>query len=103
MLLAKASLSHHAAGTPTLTNPHLMKTLLTLANSLALSAPVLTTQAQAPATSHNNPTPAKPAPTTGKGTPKVVGSKNLGRKMVEKSKPTDMLVPPPPPARPVKK
>lgn len=77
-----------------------MKILLTLANSLALLALVLTTHAQAPATSHDNPTPAKPAPTAVKGTPKIVGSKNLGRKMVEKSKPTDMMVPPP---RPVKK
>jgi hypothetical protein len=79
-----------------------MKTLLFLANSLALSALVLTTQAQAPTTSHDNPTPAKPAPTTSKEMPKVVGSKNLGKKMVEKSKPTDMLVPLPQ-RRPVKK
>jgi hypothetical protein len=75
-----------------------MKNLLTFATSLALSALVLTTHAQAPATSHDNPTPAKPTTKMAKG---AKGSKNVGQKMVEKSKPTDMLVPLP--SRPVKK
>jgi hypothetical protein len=59
-----------------------MKTLPTLTSSLALSALLLTAQAQTPATSHDNPTPAKPTTKAAKG------SKTLGQKMVEKSKPT---------------
>jgi hypothetical protein len=73
-----------------------MKKLPTLTSSLALSALLLTSQAQTPATSHDNPTPAKPTKTadhraaTYQG-PKVVSdSKALGKKMVQKSKPADM-------------
>jgi hypothetical protein len=77
-----------------------MKTLPTLIGCLALSALLLTAQAQAPATPHDNPTPAKPTTKMAKGTTGTKGSKSLGQKMVEKSKPTDMLLPPP---RPVKK
>jgi hypothetical protein len=77
-----------------------MKTLLTLVNSLAFLALVLTTHAQAPATSHDNPTPAKPTTKMAKGTTGAKGSQNVGQKMVEKSKPTDMYVPLP--SRPVK-
>jgi hypothetical protein len=78
-----------------------MKTLPTLTGGLALSALLLTTHAQAPATPHDNPTPAKPAAKMAKGTTGAKSSKSIGQKMVEKSKPTDMLVPPP--SRPVKK
>jgi hypothetical protein len=60
----------------------------TLTSSLALSALLLTAYAQAPATSHDNPTPAKPTTKAAKG---AKGSKALGKKMVEKSKPTDGL------------
>ena len=67
-----------------------MKALLALASSLALSALLLTAQAQAPATSHDNPTPARSPKTDKKA---EMGSKALGRKMVQKSKPTDMRVP----------
>jgi Spy/CpxP family protein refolding chaperone len=66
-----------------------MKTLLTLTSGLALSALLLTAYAQAPATSHDNPTPAKP---TIKGATSAGGSKNLGQKMIRKSKPTDSPV-----------
>lgn len=78
-----------------------MKTLSTFASCLALSALMLSAHAQtpAPATSHDNPTPAKPTKTpdqraaTYKG-PKVVNdSKSLGKKMVQKSKPTDTHMP----------
>jgi hypothetical protein len=62
-----------------------MKALLILANSLTLSALLLTAQAQTPATSHDNPTPAKPTAKAAKG---AKSSKTLGQKMVEKSKPT---------------
>lgn len=62
-----------------------MKTLLTLPASLVLSALLLTAHAQAPATSHDNPTPAKPTTKAAKG---AKDSKALGQKMVEKSKPT---------------
>ncbi|WP_223650538.1 hypothetical protein [Hymenobacter psoromatis] len=84
-----------------------MKTLPTLTSSLALSALLLTAQAQTPATPHDNPTPAKATKmadhraATYQG-PKVVrDSKALGKEMVQKSKPTDMMLPPQ--ARPVKK
>ena len=77
-----------------------MKTLFLFLNSLALSALLLTARAQAPATSHDNPTPAKPTPKTADQRaatyqgPKVVkDSKDLGQKMVQKSKPTDSRVP----------
>lgn len=62
-----------------------MKTLPTLTGSLALSALLLTAYAQAPATAHDNPTPAKP---TTKAAKEAKRSKALGKKMVEKSKPT---------------
>jgi hypothetical protein len=66
-----------------------MKALLVLANNLAFSALLLTAQAQtpAPATSHDNPTPATPTATA----KKAIGmdSKTVGRKMVQKSKPSD--------------
>jgi hypothetical protein len=74
-----------------------MKALLAITSGL--SALLLTAQAQTPATSHDNPSPATPpakaashraAPYKG---PKVVkDSKALGDKMVQKSKPTDMMM-----------
>jgi hypothetical protein len=67
-----------------------MKTLPTLTGSLALSALLLTAYAQAPATSHDNPTPAKP---TAKAAPGAKDSKTIGQKMVWKSKPTDTVLP----------
>lgn len=80
-----------------------MKTLLSLAGSLALAALLLPAQAQTPATTHDNPTPAKPTakPTTQRGTAykQAPGKdKAVGRKFVEKSKPYDSRVP----ARPYK-
>jgi hypothetical protein len=83
-----------------------MKTLPTFNSYLALSALLLTAQAQTPATSHDNPTPAKPTKmadhraATYQGPKVVKDSKALGQKMVQKSKPADMLTPR---ARPVKK
>jgi hypothetical protein len=69
-----------------------MKAFLALSSSLALSALLLTAQAQTPATGHDNPTPAKPTTTTKvvkvKDT-KGTNDKTLGQKMVQKSKPTD--------------
>jgi hypothetical protein len=78
-----------------------MTALLVLANSLTLSALLLTAQAQAPAsaTSQDNPTPAKP---TTKGATGTKGNKTVGQKMVEKSKPTDMNMPLPVPVRKLK-
>jgi hypothetical protein len=77
-----------------------MKALLTVASSLALAAFLLPAQAQTPATSHDNPTPAKPTakPTTQRGTAykQATGATtkpDLGRKFVEKSKPTDSKAP----------
>lgn len=67
-----------------------MKTLATLTSSLALSVLLLTAQAQAPATSHDNPKPAKP---TTKATAHAQEGKNLGQKLVQKSKPTDTVIP----------
>ena len=69
------------------------------AHSLPLSVLLLTAQAQAPATSHDNPTTAKPTTKTAKGHTGATGSKSLGQKMVDKSKPTDMYLPVP--SRPV--
>lgn len=73
-----------------------MKTLPTFASCLALSALLLSAQAQTPAaTSHDNPTPAKPTKTpdqraaTYQGPKVVKDSKALGKKMVQESKPTD--------------
>ena len=66
-----------------------MKPLRLLTSSLALSALLLTAHAQAPATSHDNPAPAKP---TVRGVPGTKDSKTLGQKMVQKSKPTDSPV-----------
>ena len=69
-----------------------MKSLPTFASSLALSALLLSAHAQAPATSHDNPTPATPSPKTAKSLKK---GRNLGQKMVRKSKPTDSYIPVP--------
>lgn len=69
-----------------------MKAFLALANSLALSALLLTAHAQTPATGHDNPTPAKPTTTTKVAKVKEAKGKNdktLGQKMLQKSKPTD--------------
>lgn len=72
-----------------------MKALLPLTSGLALSALLLTAQAQTPATTHDNPTPAKPTQTadhraaTYEGPKVVTNSKALGKKMVQKSKPAD--------------
>ena len=82
-----------------------MKMLSTFASCLALSALMLSAQAQTPATSHDNPTPAKPTKTpdqraTAYKGPKVVNdSKALGQKMVQKSKPTDARMPLPSPRK----
>ncbi|AMR26408.1 hypothetical protein A0257_04355 [Hymenobacter psoromatis] len=84
-----------------------MKTLPALTSSFALSALLLTAQAQTPAKPHHNPTPAKPSQTadhraaTYQGPKVVKDSKGLGQKMVQKSKPTDMLMRVP--TRPIKK
>lgn len=67
-----------------------MKALPALANSLALSALLLSAHAQAPATSHDNPTPATPTAKPKKEAKGEQDSKTLGQKMVQKSKPTDM-------------
>jgi hypothetical protein len=67
-----------------------MKTLPILTGSLALSALLLTAQAQAPATSHDNPKPAKPTTKAAAGTKT---DKAVGQKMVQKSKPTDTVIP----------
>jgi hypothetical protein len=66
-----------------------MKALLVLANNLALSALLLTAQAQTPATSHDNPTPATP---TLKAAAATKSSKTIGQKMVQKSRPTDAIL-----------
>jgi hypothetical protein len=69
-----------------------MKAFLALANSLTLSALLLTAHAQTPATGHDNPTPAKPTSTTKAvkaKEAKMMNDKTLGQKMVQKSKPTD--------------
>jgi hypothetical protein len=70
-----------------------VKTLLLAAPSLALSALLLTAQAQMPATKSTKTPDQRAAAYQG---PKVVkDSKALGQKMVQKSKATDMRVPPP--------
>ena len=79
--MLRASLTH-----PTTLS---MKALPTLTSSLALSALLLTAHAQAPATSHDNPTPAKP---TAQGAPSAKSTKTIGQKMVQKSKPTDTVI-----------
>ncbi|GAB3638674.1 hypothetical protein GCM10027422_42640 [Hymenobacter arcticus] len=77
-----------------------MKKLLTVASTLALTAGLLTAHSQAPATA-----PAKPTKTpeqraaTYQGPKVVTDSKALGKKMVQKSKPTDMRMPPPAPVQ----
>ena len=82
-----------------------MKTSLTFASSWALSALLLTAQAQTPATPHSSPTPTEPTKTadhraaTYQGPKVVKDTKALGKKIVQKSKPTDMRVP----VRPLKK
>lgn len=76
-----------------------MKTLFTTASALTLAVRLLAAHAQAPATPHT--APAKPAKTpeqraaTYQGPKVVTDSKALGKKMVQKSKPTDMRVPVP--------
>lgn len=72
-----------------------MKTLLTIAGSLALAAWLLPAPAQTPATTHDNPTPAKPTakPGTQRGTARkqsmgASSKEAVGRKFIEKSKPT---------------
>lgn len=77
-----------------------MKTLLTMASSLALAALLLPAQAQTPATTHDNPSPAKPKakPTTQRGTAYKQGAdtsakQTIGRKFIEKSKPTGSRAP----------
>jgi hypothetical protein len=72
-----------------------MKTLLTIASSLALAALLLPAQAQTPATTPDNPTPAKPTakPSTQRGTAhkqsmSASTKETVGRKFIEKSKPT---------------
>jgi hypothetical protein len=78
-----------------------MKTLLSFASLLALGASLNTAQAQTPATTHDNPTPPKAPKTadhraaTYQGPNVHKDSKALGQKIVQKSKPTDMLMPPP--------
>jgi hypothetical protein len=73
-----------------------MKMLFSIGGSFALSALLLTAHAQTPATTHDNPTPAKPLKTADQRAatyqgPKVTkDSKALGKKMVQKSKPADM-------------
>lgn len=67
-----------------------MNALPALAGTLALSVLLLGAHAQAPATPHDNPTPAKP---TVKAAATTQGSKRLGQKMVQKSKPTDTVLP----------
>lgn len=75
-----------------------MKTLLALASTLVLPTLLLTAQAQTPATSHDNPTPAKPTKTpeqradTYQGPKVTKDSKALGKKMVQRSQPADMLM-----------
>jgi uncharacterized protein YdeI (BOF family) len=74
-----------------------MKMLPLVASSLLLTTCVLVTQAQTPA----SPAAAQPTKTAAQRAatyqgPKVVkDSKTLGRKMVQKSQPTDMRVPVP--------
>jgi hypothetical protein len=77
-----------------------MKTLLTSISSLALVALLLPAQAQTPATTHDNPSPAKPTPkpTTQRGTAYKQGTgattkQTMGSKFIEKSKPTGSRAP----------
>jgi hypothetical protein len=79
-----------------------MKTLLSLANSLALGALLLPARAQTtPAAAPRNPTPAQAKAISTKtaerraetyqGPKAVHDSKELGRKMIQKSRPADGL------------
>jgi hypothetical protein len=72
-----------------------MNTLFTVTSSLALSALLLTAQAQTPVTPPAKPTTADRRAATYQGPKVVKNSKALGQKMVQKSKPTDMRVPVP--------
>lgn len=78
-----------------------MKTLLTVTGTLALAARLLTASAQTPAAPQATPAATKATKTatqraaTYQGPKVVKDSKALGQKMVQKSKPTDMTVPPP--------
>ncbi|RZK25836.1 MAG: hypothetical protein EOO63_15485 [Hymenobacter sp.] len=72
-----------------------MKTLLTVTGTLALAARLLTASAQTtPAATKATKTATQRAATY-QGPKVVKDSKALGQKMVQKSKPTDMTVPPP--------
>jgi len=77
-----------------------MKTRLSYASLLALAVSLHAAQAQTPAPTHGNPPSAKASKTADQRAatyqgPKVTkDSKALGRKMVQKSKPTDTLMPP---------
>jgi len=78
-----------------------MKTRLPFASLLALATSLPAAKAQTLATQPDNPAPAKAAKVadhraaTYQGPKVTKDSKALGRKMVQKSKPTDMSVPPP--------
>lgn len=68
-----------------------MKKLLTVASTLALTTGLLTAHSQAPATAPTKIPDQRAATYQG---PKVVkDSKALGKRMVQKSKPTDMRIP----------
>ncbi|MDO7884344.1 hypothetical protein [Hymenobacter cheonanensis] len=75
-----------------------MKTLRSVASFCALAASLPLAQAQAPAMPHNSPALAKPTKTADQRAatyqgPKVLkDTKALGRKMVQKSKPADMMM-----------
>ena len=77
-----------------------------MASLLGLAASLGGAQAQTPVTSHDNPSPASPAPKTAdqraasyKGPKVLEDSKTLGHKMIQKSQPADV----PPKTRPLKK
>ncbi len=76
-----------------------MKMPLPFASLLVLATSLHIAQAQTPANTQGNPAPAKAPKTadhraaTYQGPMVVKDSKALGRKMVQKSKPTDMRMP----------
>lgn len=78
-----------------------MKTRLSFVSLLTLATSLHTAQAQTPVSTPGNPTRTKATKTadhraaTYQGPKVTKDSKALGRKMVQKSKPTDMLVPVP--------
>ena len=80
-----------------------MKTLPNLASLLALAALLPAAYAQAPATSHDNPSPAKPSTSAKtadrraaayKGPHVVKDTKGLGQKMLKNSEPATKPVSP---------